>query len=184
MKSRELSDASRYGVLVTAAERRRARTTTWLTEEEQEAWRAVAMIFMQLPGPLDGQLQRDSGITLFEYMVLSYLSMAPRHTLRMSELAEFANGSLSRLSNVAKRLEQRGWLTREPDPADGRYTVASLTDEGWQLVRDAAPGHVNAVRQLVIEPLTGAQLRTLSVIGRRLRAGLDLGGTTQRPAQT
>ena len=184
MKSSGLSAAPRYGVLVTAADRRRARTTTWLTEEEQEAWRAVAMIFMQLPGPLDGQLQRDSGITLFEYMVLSYLSMAPRHTLRMSELAEFANGSLSRLSNVAKRLEQRGWLTREPDPADGRYTVASLTDEGWQLVRDAAPGHVNAVRQLVIEPLTGAQLRSLSVIGRRLRAGLDLGGTTQRQAQT
>jgi DNA-binding MarR family transcriptional regulator len=91
----------------------------------------------------------------------------------MSELAEVANGSPSRLSNVAKRLEQRGWLTREPDPADGRYTVASLTDEGWQLVRDAAPGHVNAVRQLVIEPLTGAQLRTLRAIGRRLRAGLD-----------
>jgi len=43
---------------------------------------------------------------------------------------------------------------------------------------------VNAVRQLVIEPLTAAQLRTLSVIGRRLRAGLDLGGTPQRPAQT
>jgi DNA-binding MarR family transcriptional regulator len=172
MKSRE-SSAARYGGLVTAAERRRAHTTEWLTEEEQEAWRAVAMIFMQLPGPLDGQLQRDSGITLFEYMVLSYLSMAPRRTLRMSELAEVANGSLSRLSNVAKRLEQRGWLTREPDPADGRYTVASLTDEGWQLVRDAAPGHVDAVRQLVIEPLTGAQLRTLRAIGRRLRAGLD-----------
>lgn len=158
---------------MTAAGRRRARTTTWLTAEEQEAWRAVAIIFMQLPGPLDSQLQRDSGITLFEYMVLSYLSMAPRHTLRMSELADVANGSLSRLSNVAKRLEQRGWLTREPDPTDGRYTVASLTDEGWQLVRDAAPGHVDAVRQLVIEPLTRAQLRTLSAIGRRLRAHLD-----------
>ncbi len=130
------------------------------------------MMFLQLPGPLDAQLQRDSGITLFEYLVLSYLSMAPHRTLRMSELAEVANGSLSRLSNVAKRLEQRGWLRREPDPCDGRYTVAHLTDSGWQLVRDAAPGHVDTVRQLVIDPLTDAQLRTLSAVGRRLRKSI------------
>lgn len=131
------------------------------------------MMFLQLPGPLDAQLQRDCGITLFEYLVLSYLSMAPRRTLRMSELAELVNGSLSRLSNVAKRLEQRGWLRREPDPGDGRYTVAHLTDTGWRLVRDAAPGHVDAVRRLVIDPLTDTQLRTLNAIGRRLRKSLD-----------
>jgi len=151
----------------------------WLSSDEQEAWRAVAMIFLQLPGPLDAQLQRDSGITLFEYLVLSYLSMAPQRTLRMSELAEFVHGSLSRLSNVAKRLEQRGWLRREPDPGDGRYTVAHLTDSGWHLVRDSAPGHVDAVRRLVIEPLTETQLRTLIEVGRRLRRsinGADLTG--------
>lgn len=147
--------------------------TRWLSPDEQEAWRAVAMMFLQLPGPLDAQLQRDSGITLFEYLVLSHLSMAPQHRLRMSELAEVANGSLSRLSNVAKRLEQRGWLRREPDPDDGRYTVANLTESGWRLVRDSAPGHVDAVRRLVIDPLTATQLRTLSAIGRRLRESLD-----------
>ena len=145
----------------------------WLSSDEQEAWRAVSLMFLQLPGPLDAQLRRDSGITLFEYLVLSYLSMAPGRTLRMSELAEVVNGSLSRLSNVAKRLEQRGWLRREPDPCDGRYTVAHLTDTGWHLVRDAAPGHVDAVRRLVIDPLTDTQLRTLSAIGRRLRKSLD-----------
>jgi DNA-binding MarR family transcriptional regulator len=160
--------------VVTATSKGRAQPDTrWLSSDEQEAWRAVAMIFLQLPGPLDAQLQRDSGITLFEYLVLSYLSMAPRRSLRMSELAEFVNGSLSRLSNVAKRLEQRGWLCREPDPGDGRYTVAHLTDSGWQLVRNSAPGHVDTVRRLVIDPLTDAQLRTLIAVGRRLRKSLE-----------
>src|SRR5204863_302166 len=82
---------------------------------------------------------------LFEYMVLSRLSMAPDRTSRMSELAEESGGSLSRLSNVIKRLEQRGFVRREPDPGDGRYTNAILTEPGWEKVVAAAPGHVAAV---------------------------------------
>jgi DNA-binding MarR family transcriptional regulator len=42
----------------------------------------------------------------------------------MSELAMMAEGSLPRLSQVVARLEQRGWVRRTPDPADGRYTLA------------------------------------------------------------
>jgi DNA-binding MarR family transcriptional regulator len=142
----------------------------WLSGPEQEAWQAVALLMLQLPGPLDNQLRRDSGITLFEYLVLSFLSMAPGDRMRMSELARLANGSLSRLSNVAKRLEDRGWISRAPDPDDGRYTVARLTPSGRRLVTAAAPGHARAVRQLLIDPLTTAQLRVLADIGQRLQA--------------
>jgi DNA-binding MarR family transcriptional regulator len=140
----------------------------WLSEDETQAWRAVSALVLMLPGVLDAQLQRDSGLTLFEYFVLSYLSMAEGRSLRMSELAELANGSLSRLSNVAKRLEQRGWIRREPDPGDGRYTIAILTEAGWQLVVQAAPGHVETVRRFVIDPLNGNQIRSLRTIGRRI----------------
>ena len=133
----------------------------WLSDDEQQAWIAVAHLILQLPGALDAQLQRDSGINLFEYMVLSRLSMAPDRTSRMSELAEESSGSLSRLSNVIKRLEQRGLVRREPDPGDGRYTNAILTEPGWEKVVAAAPGHVAAVRHLVLDPLDPAQATTL-----------------------
>jgi DNA-binding MarR family transcriptional regulator len=145
----------------------------WLSGPEQDAWQAVAALMLQLPGPLDAQLQQDSGLTLFEYLVLSSLSMAPERTSRMSELARLANGSQSRLSNVAKRLEQRGWLRREPDPCDGRSTVARLTGSGWEVVQSAAPGHVEAVRRLVIDPLTGPQLEALSAAARGIIRGLE-----------
>jgi DNA-binding MarR family transcriptional regulator len=145
----------------------------WLDDQEQEAWLAVAMLMILLPGRLDAQLQRDSGLTLYEYLVLSSLSMTPGETSRMSELAKLTNGSLSRLSNVAKRAEARGWLVREPDPDDGRYTIARLTPAGRDVVVAAAPGHVAAVRELVIDPLTKTQLRALGDVGRRL--GLALG---------
>ena len=111
----------------------------WLSDHEQRAWIAVANLIVQLPGALDAQLQRESGINLFEYMVLSRLSMTPDRTSRMSDLAEPTGGSLSRLSNVIKRLEQRAFVRREPDPGDGRYTNAILTEPGWEKVVAAAP---------------------------------------------
>jgi DNA-binding MarR family transcriptional regulator len=145
----------------------------WLDPEEQDAWLAVAMLMFQLPGRLDAQLQHDSRLTLYEYLVLSSLSMRSARTARMSELAKLTNGSLSRLSNVAKRLEDRGWLVRDPDPRDGRYTVARLTPAGYDVVAAAAPGHVEAVRRLVIDPLTRTQIRALADIGRRLSSAGD-----------
>ena len=138
----------------------------WLSAVEQEAWLAAVGMAFVMPAELDAQLQRESQLHLFEYLVLSRLSMARDRTLRMSELAGLTNGSLSRLSNVAKRMEGRGWIRRTPDRDDGRYTNAVLTEAGWAQVVAAAPGHVAAVRQLLIDVLTPEQLGQLGQIGR------------------
>ncbi|MCX5208805.1 MarR family winged helix-turn-helix transcriptional regulator [Kitasatospora sp. NBC_00240] len=141
---------------------------SWLDIEEQETWLAMAGMLVRFPAALDAQLQRDAGISHFEYQVLAGLSMTSERTLRMSDLAEFAACSLSRLSHTAKRLEAKGWLTRTPDPSDGRYTLAVLTDAGWDKVTATAPGHVAEVRRLLIDPLTKAQYKQLREIGRRV----------------
>ncbi len=140
----------------------------WLATDEQEAWKAVVAIASLLPGPLDAQLQRDAGLSLFEYLVLSSLSMQPDRRARMSSLARLASGSLSRLSNVVKRLEARGLVHRCTDPDDGRFTVATLTDAGWDVVTAAAPGHVEAVRRHVVAPLDAGQLQALVDVAARL----------------
>ncbi|WP_327108260.1 MarR family winged helix-turn-helix transcriptional regulator [Nonomuraea glycinis] len=149
----------------------------WLTEEEKLAWLGLVSAMVRLPAALDAQLQRDAGISHFEYQVLSGLSMSAERTLRMSELAQMSDGSLSRLSHVISRLEKRGWVRRTPDPADGRYTLAVLTDDGWDKVVASAPGHVEAVRALVVDPLTRTQLRQLTEITRRINHAIDPGGT-------
>lgn len=140
----------------------------WLDEDERATWMAIAGLIFLLPGALDAQLQRDSGLSHFEYTVLAALSDSESRTLRMSYLAGLANGSLSRLSHVIKRMEKRGWVTRRPDPDDGRFTVATMTDAGWKVIESAAPGHVEIVRRLVLDPLTKAQLRQLREIGTRI----------------
>ena len=145
----------------------------WLDPEERQAWLALAATLVRLPAVLDAQLRRDAGISHFEYQVLAELSEASGRTLRMSALAVLAEGSLPRLSQVVTRLEQRGWVRRKPDPADGRYTLATLTGQGWAKVTEAAPGHVEEVRRLVFDQLTKAQSQKLGEIGRRIMRAID-----------
>ena len=140
----------------------------WLNDEERQAWLTLASLLVQLGPTLDAQLRRDAGITHFEYNVMTVLSEAADRTRRMSEIAALADGSLSRLSQVVARLEKKGWVRRCPDPSDGRYTLATLTDSGWEKVVETAPGHVEEVRRVVFDPLTKAQVQQLTTIGQRI----------------
>ncbi len=140
----------------------------WLTPEQEQTWLALLAAMIWLPAAVDAQLQRDSGITKAEYDVLAWLSMSPGRTARMSEIAASANVTLSHLSRIASRLERRGWMRRAPDPEDGRATLASLTDAGWDKVVATAPGHVEEVHRLIFDNLTAAQVRQLRQIGETI----------------
>lgn len=149
----------------------------WLSPDEHDAWISLCWLMVRLPGEIDTQLQRDSGVLFFEYLVLAALSMSPGRRLRMSELAQHVNGSGSRLSNVAKRLENRGWITRMPSAENGRFIEATLTDAGMALVERAAPGHVETVRRCVFDALRPDQVTGLRDIGRQIADQVDGGPT-------
>lgn len=138
----------------------------WLDEQEKAAWTGLISLVLLLPGKLESPLRQEHGLSLFEYLVLSHLSEAPQRRLRMGELAFLASGSLSRLSNVIKRCEQRGWVVRSPDPADGRYTLAELTGSGFGVVHRAAPTHLRSVRRIVLDALRAPPTRRPSPASR------------------
>ncbi|SOC47212.1 DNA-binding transcriptional regulator, MarR family [Blastococcus aggregatus] len=142
----------------------------WLDEDQQRTWRAWLSVSELLPRALDAQLQRDAGLSHAAYVVLAMLSEAPGRSRRMSDLARRSNQSQSRLSHTVTRLEDRGWVRRERASEDGRGNLAVLTDAGWDVVRTLAPGHVDAVREALFEPLTAEQTR---VLGDALQAVLD-----------
>jgi DNA-binding MarR family transcriptional regulator len=151
--------------------------TRWLSPEQLAAWVRLTAVLELLPAALDSQLRRDAQLTHFDYYVLAMLSEAPRHTLRMTALAERTTASLPRLSHVVQRLETRGLLERFPCPNDRRATNARLTDAGWQKVQDSAPGHVTTVRDNVIDALTPAQVTQLAEISDAILHRLDPDGS-------
>ena len=142
----------------------------WLTDEQQQAWRRLVTVLFKVPAAMEAQLQRDAGLTHMGYLVLSTLSEREDRRLAMSKLAKQATASLSRLSHVMARLEDQGWVRRERDPADGRVQIAVLTDEGYAKVVDAAPGHAEAVQQLIFDRLTPTQVRQVVKVCESLLA--------------
>src|SRR3954463_9766725 len=150
-----------------------AAPTRWLTATEEQTWRNVASVLLRLPWALECQLQRDADLSFIEYHALARLSETPGNTRRMSELAGLTHASLSRLSHMIKRLEARGFVRREPDPTDGRYTNAVLTRAGHEHLLASAPAHVPPLRQLVIDAFTTTELGQLHDAAERILRRLD-----------
>lgn len=145
----------------------------WLTPEERELWLKLVSISMLMPSAVDAQLKRDAGLNQFEYHVLAMLSEGPDMTRLMSDLAFHTNASLSRLSHVVTRLEKQGWVSRETCKTDGRATNVSLTETGWQKLKETAPGHVEAVRQMVFDPVTPEQVAQLNAALQPILDSID-----------
>jgi DNA-binding MarR family transcriptional regulator len=149
-----------------------AHKTRWLDAQEQQVWEQLSTMILRLQPVLNAQLQREFGISHFEYLMMARLSEAPGSKLRMSVLATITGSSLPRLSQAVGRLEKRGWMSRQPDTEDSRYTLAVLTRAGFRRLQEVAPSHVGAVREFVFDRLTRAQARQLGALSQRILDGL------------
>ncbi|MFD6288371.1 MarR family winged helix-turn-helix transcriptional regulator [Streptomyces sp. NPDC060205] len=145
----------------------------WLSGEQLAAWRGLMKLLHALPAALESQLQQDSKLSFIEYYVLAHLSDQPERRMRMSELAALAHTELSRLSHMIGRLEKRDFVRREPDPRNGRYTQAILTETGYAYLAEAAPGHVDRVLSLFVDAVTPEELRTLHQITHKVLARVE-----------
>ncbi|ATE55442.1 MarR family winged helix-turn-helix transcriptional regulator [Actinosynnema pretiosum] len=131
---------------------------------EQRAWALLLGVTTWLPAALDAHLQKEAGISHSEYQVLWWLSASTEKVLHMSQLADSAGVTASHLSRIVARLEKRGWITRNTDPADGRYTQARLTGEGERKVAECAPGYATALRANLFDHLAGDQVDDLATL--------------------
>ncbi|HEX5596673.1 MAG TPA: MarR family winged helix-turn-helix transcriptional regulator [Micromonosporaceae bacterium] len=140
----------------------------WLDRSEARAWRGYRRMRTLLDLQLSRDLMRESGLSESDYDVLSGLSETPGHRLRLRELAAQMLWSRSRLSHHITRMQQRGLVTREECPVDGRGSVIVLTAAGLRAIEAAAPGHVAAVRRHLIDLLTEEEIAALGDIARRV----------------
>ncbi|MFC5722028.1 MarR family winged helix-turn-helix transcriptional regulator [Streptomyces gamaensis] len=148
----------------------------WLSDAEQAAWLAYLHATTLLEDHLDRQLQRDAGMPHIYYALLVHLSEAPDGQLRMTELAQQAKITRSRLSHAVARLEKNGWVRREECPSDKRGQLAVLTEAGFETLRQAAPGHVAAVRAAIFDRLTPEQTERFGEACRIIAQGLQPAG--------
>jgi len=147
--------------------------TRWLSKEQQRCWRAYIEAVRLLQDSLDAQLQADADMPHAYYEILVRLSESPDRRLRMAELATGTQSSRSRVSHAVARLEERGWVRREPCASDRRGQLAVLTAKGHAALAAAAPGHVAQVRATVIDALSAEQLRALADASTAITAAIE-----------
>ncbi|HET7018113.1 MAG TPA: MarR family transcriptional regulator [Streptosporangiaceae bacterium] len=145
-------------------------TTRWLTDEEQHTWRLYLTACQSAFASIEAQLLRDSGLPHGYYEILVHLSETPGRALRMSQLAAASSYSKSRLSHAVSKLEARGLVARLDCPTDRRGQIAQLTEKGFALLEEAAPGHVDQVRRSVIDALSPEQIVQLGEISAAIVA--------------
>ena len=139
----------------------------WLSDDEMKAWLAFFATAALLDRKLDQQLKDEAGLTHVQYEVLSRLSEAPNRELRMTELAETLFTTQSGTTYQISQLEKAGYVRRRECRGGPRGVWAVLTDAGFEVLKQAAPGHVNAVRRLLIDVLTTDELSAVaSGLGR------------------
>lgn len=148
--------------------------TRWLTPEEQHSWRALVMGTTLLFDRLDADLRRSFGLSLTEYEILVRLSERDGR-MRMAQLADALAHSRSRVTHTVARMEKALLVQRGSSPEDGRGIVCSMTDQGWDLLRQAAVEHVRSVRTHFVDLAAAEDLdaiaRVMDAVSDRLVAG-------------
>lgn len=139
----------------------------WLNAAEMKAWRRYIIASRRLLEALDDDLAAHD-ISMSDYEVLAQLSEAPDRRMRMSELADVAMISRSRLSHRIKVMEKSGWVKREACPIDKRGYFAVMTPKGWKAIVAAAPDHVSSVRDRFLDALDKSEQKTLAEIFERV----------------
>ena len=142
----------------------------WLTVDQQHAWRALIEFCGRLLDGMDADVARF-GLTGPDYEVLVHLSEAQEDGLRMSELASRVLVSKSRLTYRVDRLEERGLVVREPCETDRRGFIARLTPAGLDMLAEAAPHHVQGVRERIVEYLDDDEFLELGRLARKVLDG-------------
>lgn len=136
--------------------------------EQADAWGGLHAVYHRVVKDLERALTARHGIGLSGYKLLSRLARAEDRYLRMSELADDALLSPSRVSRLVDQLERSGYIERRSCPGDSRVVHAQLTDEGLTYLAEVHDTYVAAVERGFFDQLSEREVKTLARVWSRL----------------
>lgn len=155
-----------------------------LTPTEEALWRALMRLMFTLHRALDDDLVRARGMTASEYTVLMNLSEAPNKELRITELADAAALSVSRMSRLIDDLQSRNLVAKRRSEIDARGHVASLTQQGLARLKAAYPDHLASARRLVLDHIDREDVACVAGALEMVASQLDERSSRERPRRT
>ena len=119
-----------------------------------EPWRRFLIAHTRVVRAIESDLRDAGEVSLGWYDVLLELNTAEEGHLRMQELADRVVLSRSRVSRIVDELARFGYVRRDPDPHDGRASLARLTTSGRDALRAAAPVYLEGIKRHFLRHLT------------------------------
>jgi DNA-binding MarR family transcriptional regulator len=157
-----------------------------LTSTQLGAYFAFTEVSSLLRPAVEQQLREAGGLSYVQFQLLARLGDTPDGHQRMTDLADGVVYSRSGLTYQAQLLEQRGLITRSPSPDDERSTVVAITAAGREVLATVFPGHIQAVRELLLDPLSHEDVsdlaRILGQVSEHLRAAPPRSAARRRKA--
>lgn len=141
-----------------------------LTDEERRCWGAFITVATAVTRRLDQELQRDHGLTLDDFGIITVLAESDTHQERFGELAARLRLPKANVTYRFQRLAERNLVERTPSPGDRRGAYARLTPAGLELWERASRDHLRFVRRHFLDPLDHDGL---GVLGAAMRAVID-----------
>ena len=140
-------------------------------EDDIAAWRALLLAQNAVLRAIEADLERAGCVPLAWYDVLLELNATEDRRLRMQELASRTVLSRTRVSRLVDDLVAEGYVSRAPDPADGRVSYAVLTPAGRTALRKAAPVYLAGIRRHFTDHLTATERSRLATTLGKVIAG-------------
>ncbi|NND01934.1 MAG: MarR family transcriptional regulator, partial [Acidimicrobiia bacterium] len=126
----------------------KAGTGVHMTPAQLRAWTSFLEASRQLEHALAKHLKSEHSMLHSEYEILVRVDGAGGR-MRMGVLASRIVESHSRVSHTVARLEERGWVAREPSPEDGRGYEVVVTPLGTKELGAASKKHAELIKQFL-----------------------------------
>ena len=146
--------------------------TRWLSPQEMEAWLA----FIETTGDLMKAIERDLaqyGLDRGDYQLLAILSESDDQQMRMCDLADRLRLTRSGLTRRMEGVLKKKLVSRIQSTEDGRVAYAQLTAKGFELLKTAAPHHLESVRRLMIDLLSPAEIKAFATGFNKISTNLS-----------
>lgn len=146
--------------------------TKWLSPQEMDAWLA----FIETTGDLMKAIERDLaefGLDRGDYQLLALLSESEDQQMRMCDLADRLRLTRSGLTRRMEGVLKKKLVTRIQSTEDGRVAFAQLTTKGFDLLKTAAPSHLDSVRRLMIDLLSPTEIKAFATGFKKISTNLN-----------
>lgn len=122
-------------------------------------------------------------LTGVQMEILCYLKCNPDKEIHQREIEYWFQLKNPTVTGILNRLEEKGYIARRRNPADGRYRIIEVTEKGNRVMEDMGEGARNLDERIYACMTDEEQAKLLELLDRILATMTENDGTEEQLEQ-